>query len=54
MSWTFPNGMIAKVATADMIEIIGAIANRSPADVRGRNCSLPSSLPMSATGCMSP
>ena len=48
-----PNGMIASAAIAVRIEISGASANRKPIDVRGRNCSLDSSLTMSAIGCSS-
>ena len=51
MSTVSPNGMIASAATAVRIEIIGASANSQPIDVRGRNCSLVSSLTMSASGC---
>ncbi len=50
MSTVFENGMIATVATAVSIEIAGASANSQPIDVRGRNCCLNSSLPMSAIG----
>ena len=44
MSTVSPNGMIAKAATAVMIEMIGASAKSKPTDVRGRNCSLPQQL----------
>ena len=54
MSTVSENGMIATVATAVSIEIAGAIANSQPIDVRGRNCSLNTSLPMSAIGCRIP
>ena len=54
MSTVSENGMIATVATAVSIEIAGASANSQPIDVRGRNCSLNSSLPMSAIGCRIP
>ena len=54
MSCTSPNGMIANAATAVTIEMIGAIANRKPIEVVGRNCSLVSSLRMSASGCNAP
>ena len=54
MSTTSENGMIAIVAAAVIIEITGAIANSQPFAVRGRNCSLKSSLPMSAIGCRAP
>jgi hypothetical protein len=50
MSTVSPNGMIAKAATAVVIEIVGARANSQPIDVRGRNCSLVRSLTMSAIG----
>ena len=50
MSTVFENGMIATVATAVSIEIAGASANSQPIDVRGRNCCLNSSFPMSAIG----
>ena len=46
--------MIAIVATAVIIEIAGASANSQPTDVRGRNCCLKISLPMSAIGCRIP
>ena len=46
--------MIAIVAIAVVIEIAGATANSQPVAVRGRNCSLNSSFPMSAIGCMIP
>ena len=54
MSTVSENGMIASVATAVMIEIAGASANSQPTAVLGRNCSLESSLTMSAIGCSSP
>jgi hypothetical protein len=54
MSTVSPNGMIAKAATAVMIEMIGASRNSQPTDVRGRNDSFVSSLTMSASGCMAP
>ena len=54
MSTVFENGMIAIVATAVSIEIAGAIANSQPIEVRGRNCCLNSSFPMSAIGCSAP
>ena len=50
MSTVLENGMIAIVAIAVVIEITGAITNSQPTDVRGRNCSLKISLPMSAIG----
>ena len=53
MFWTSPKGMIAKAATAVRIEMTGAIANSRPIEVVGRNCSLVSSLRMSASGCSS-
>ena len=46
-----PKGMIPNAATAVTIEMIGASANRKPTEVVGRNCSLVSSLRMSASGC---
>ena len=54
MSTMSENGMIAIVAAAVSIEITGASANSQPFDVRGRNCSLKISLPMSAIGCSMP
>ena len=54
MSTVSENGMIATVAQAVIIEIAGAIANSQPIDERGRNCSLKTSLPMSAIGCSIP
>ena len=54
MSTTSENGRIAIVAVAVSIEIIGATANSQPFAVRGRNCALKSSLPMSAIGCIAP
>ena len=54
MSTVSPKGMIAKAATAVMIEISGASAKSQPIDVRGRNCSLVMSLTMSAIGCRIP
>ncbi len=54
MSTVFPNGTIANDTHAVSIEIAGAIANRKPTDVRGRNCSFTSSLKMSAIGCSAP
>ena len=54
MSTVFENGMIAIVATAVSIEIAGASANSQPIAVRGRNCCLKISLPMSAIGCRIP
>jgi hypothetical protein len=54
MLWTPPNGMIANEATAVRIEISGATAYRKPTDVNGRDCSLVSSLRMSAIGCSIP
>ena len=54
MLWVSPNGMIANTATAATIEMIGASANRKPTEVAGRNCSLVSSLMMSASGWISP
>ncbi len=52
--WTLPKGMIANAATAVRIEINGATANSRPTEVVGRNCSLVSSLTMSASGCSAP
>ena len=46
--------MIAIVATAVTIEIAGASANSHATEVRGRNCCLKISLPMSAIGCSTP
>ena len=46
--------MFTAVATAVSIEIAGAIAKIQPIDVRGRNCALNSSFPMSAIGCRIP
>jgi hypothetical protein len=54
MSTVSLNGMIATVAPAHSIEITGASANSQPLAVRGRNCSLKISLPMSAIGCSRP
>ena len=54
MSTVLPNGTIANATQAVTIEIAGASANRKPTDVRGRNCSLTSSLKMSAIGCSAP
>ena len=54
MSTMSENGMIAIVAAAVIIEITGASANSQPVDVRGRNCALKTSLPMSAIGCSAP
>jgi hypothetical protein len=54
MSTTSENGMIAIVAAAVSIEMPGASANSQPVAVRGRNCSLKTSLPMSATACSTP
>ena len=54
MSTVLPNGTIANDTHAVRTEIAGAIANRKPTDVRGRNCSLLSSLKMSAIGCSRP
>jgi hypothetical protein len=54
MSTVSENGMIATVATAVSMEIAGASANSQPIEERGRNCSLKSSLPMSAMGCSIP
>jgi hypothetical protein len=54
MFWTLPKGMIANAATAIRIEMIGASTNRNPIEVDGRNCSLVSSLRMSASGCSAP
>ena len=54
MSTVLENGMIAIVATAVIIEIAGASANSQPTEVRGRNCCLKISLPMSAIGCSIP
>ena len=54
MSTVSENGITAIVATAVIIEIAGAIANSQPIEVRGRNCSLKTSLPMSAIGCRIP
>ena len=54
MSTTLPNGISANAATAVVIEMIGASLNIQPIAVRGRNCSFVSSLPMSASGWMSP
>ena len=44
MSCVRPNGMIAKAATAVVIEMIGARANSQPIDVLGRNCSFVASF----------
>ena len=54
MSTVSENGTIASVATAVNIEIAGASANIQPIAPFGRNCSLNSSLPMSAIGCSAP
>ena len=54
MSTVSENGMIAIVAVAVIIETAGASANIQPVAVRGRNCALKSSFPMSAIGCSSP
>ncbi len=54
MSTVSPNGMIAKAATAVMIEMIGASRKSQPTDVRGRKDSLVSSLTMSASGWAMP
>ena len=54
MSTVSENGMIAIVAVAVSIEIAGASANSQPTEVRGRNCSLKTSLPMSAIACSAP
>ena len=54
MFWVSPKGMIANAAQAVRIEITGASANRTPTEVVGRNCSLVSSLRMSAIGCSAP
>jgi hypothetical protein len=54
MCWTLPNGISANAATAVTIEMIGATANSRPIEEVGRNCSLVSSLRMSASGCSAP
>jgi hypothetical protein len=54
MSTRSENGMIAIVAVAVIIETTGASAKIQPVDVRGRNCCLKTSLPMSATACSAP
>ena len=48
------NGISAIDATAVSIEIAGASANIQPIELLGRNCSLNSSLPMSAIGWSAP
>ena len=45
---------LISILTAVVIEIVGASANSQPIEVRGRNCSLVSSLTMSAIGCSRP
>ena len=54
MSTVSPKGMSAAAVIAVRIEISGARTKIQPVDVRGRNCSLKRSLPMSAIGCRSP
>ncbi|CAB4956629.1 unannotated protein [freshwater metagenome] len=48
------NGISANVASAKTIEISGAPTNSQPIAPRGLNCSLKSSLPMSASGWSEP
>ena len=54
MCWTLPNGMSASEVTAVRIATIGAIRNRKPTEVVGRNGSLVANLTISASGCISP
>ena len=54
MCWTSPNGIMASAATAVRIAITGAIRNRKPTEVVGRNGSLVANLTISASGCISP
>ena len=54
MFWTSPNGTSASAPTAVRIAIAGAIRNRKPTDVVGRNGSLIANLTISAIGCSSP
>jgi hypothetical protein len=54
MSTVFENGMTAIAAIAVIMETTGASTKTQPTELRGRNCSLKTSLPMSAMGCSAP